>query len=394
MQKSSLYLTVILLVSIVAAFNSCTKKSNGIDNNQVIQTPYSLFFSDTSGGLFNSNDGKIIQHTLFKGDGFPSRAICTVNENILWAKTNLYFSTNNGTNFNHSFDSLPSYPFNSCSGVPLNLNQSMIINIPDWGHVYIVSQDPDPGNFLKVQYSQNVGGERGSWWNDLPDTNGNIGAYGNPDYEISMTSFTLLTNNVLCGYDAVHNRNFYKMKGTYWFEVTANPDSFTTPYIGSPRNHTGITLPYCFRPPASDPGQAWYSYGHLNNRLIAIDNRNCQGGGGYWSDDTGRNWTRYAGLPDAPLLCVSSPFEEICLVGTHGAGLYELNTNTGAFQQQTNNGLGTNIVVRNIAAKENVYKNGKHEKFVYLATNQGIYQSTDGGHKWTKTIPGNFVTIY
>jgi hypothetical protein len=59
-----------------------------------------------------------------------------------------------------------------------------------------------------------------------------------------------------------------------------------------------------------------------------------------------------------------------------------------------NHGLGTNITVRNIIAKERTYKNGVKEQYVYIATDQGIYQSKDGGVNWVRTIAGNYVTVY
>lgn len=397
MVRSSLYLALAVTVA-ATVFFSCNKRVNGVDNSQIIETPYSLFFSDTAGSLFNSNDGKTVQRTLFKADGFPCRSIVTVNGNILWAKNNLFISTNGGKNFNESFDSLTNYPFRTCDSMNYNLNQSMMLNIPDWGMVYTVSSNPDPSNYLGVVFSLNAGGARGSWWGDLPDTNGNIGAYtGN--YPVTMTSYTMLKNGVLCGYDAMHNRNFYRLKTSFWIENTANPDSIFEA-VGTPGRRAGNRLPHReWHYPASGLTStsdtfAWYSYGHYNSRLIAIDNRSCNSGGAYYSDDSGRNWTGYAGLPARPLLCISSPFEEICLIGTDSAGLWFLNNNTNAWQQQTNTGLGKNLVVRNIAFKENIYKNGQHVKFIYLATNQGIYQSNDGGNHWTCTIPGNYVAIY
>src|ERR1035437_9370138 len=98
MQKSSLYATVVALATIIIALSSCLKKVNGINNDTVIETPYSLYFSDTAGALYNSNDGKTIQRTVFKADGFPCHAICIVNNNILWPKGNLLISSDNGTN--------------------------------------------------------------------------------------------------------------------------------------------------------------------------------------------------------------------------------------------------------------------------------------------------------
>jgi len=203
---------------------------------------------------------------------------------------------------------------------------------------------------------------------------------------------------VLCGYDANTNRNFYRTKTTLWSECTANPDSANWPNIGNPFNRSGIPLPHhqVFLSPVVVDSDltAHYSLGHINNRLIAIDNKNCNANGAYYSDDSGRNWTQYQGLPNKPLLCVSSPFDGISLIGTDSAGLYVLNTNTNVWQQQNTNGLGRNLIVRNIAFKENLFKNGTVQKYVYLATNVGIYQSIDGGNNWTLTIPGNFVAVY
>jgi hypothetical protein len=92
-------------------------------------------------------------------------------------------------------------------------------------------------------------------------------------------------------------------------------------------------------------------------------------------------------------LCISAPFDEVCLIGTDSAGLYKYNVNTATWEQN-NNGVTKNLIVRNIAFKENIYKNNIVKKFIYLATNQGIFQSTDGGINWVMTVPGNFVCVY
>jgi hypothetical protein len=405
MQRSSLYGTLALLLAIFVGFYSCTKRVNGINNNQVVETPYSLLFSDTAGALFNSTDGKTIQDNMFKPDGFPCRALCTSGPNILWIKGNMFISMNNGKNFSQAYDFTSNFPFNTCDDAKtMNLNQSMIIDIPDWNMAFATSDDPSSANYVGVTFNLNMHGKRDYWWLDIvdtvvpPATTAEIGDYGGA-YPIRITTFALLKNGTLCGYDVLHNRNFYRTKTTLWKECTANPDS-AVELVGSPYNRSGLRLPHRdVHYPASGLASgtdtlAWYSYGHINNRLIAIDNKNCNGNGAYFSDDLGRTWEHYTGLPNRPLLCVSAPFEEIALIGTDSAGLYVLNTNTGVWEVQTHNGLGTNIVIRNIAFKENVYKNGKHEKFIYLATNQGIYQSTDGGNNWVKTFPGNFVAVY
>lgn len=423
MRKSPIFLTIALLATIIAGFYSCTKKMSGISNNQVVETPFSLFFSDTSGALYSSNDGLVIRKTLFHADGYPSKAICVDGNNILWAKNNLYISTNNGINFNQAYDSLGGlattpyfpppfpnpfanppgsgpavpYPYYACNGLPIEFNQSMIVNIPSWNESFTVSNSIAYNNYVGVVFSLNAGGVIGSWWFDRVDTLGNIGYYG-PNSPITMTSYAYIPgDDMLCGYDGIHNRNFYRFQGTLWNETTSNPDTLTPGEtdFGVAGRWAGVRLPHNNRMYNYQNADttAYYSYGHFNKRLIAIDNKNCSGNGAYYSDDTGHNWIQYQGLPAKPLLCISSPFEEVCLIGTDSAGLWILNANTGAWQQ-SNHGLGTNLVVRNIAFKQNIYKDASVKKYIFLATNKGIYMSSDLGANWTLTIPGNFVTIY
>ena len=171
MQKSSLYLTAALLVGACALLYSC-KKVNGIDNNQVIETPYSLFFADTAGAMYKSNDGLTFEKT-FPADGFPSRALITSGNYLLWCKTNLYYSGNNGLNFNNAFDSLQ-YAANiapwfthAYNGFPIDLNESMIINVPgNPDFVYacsdVVHNPPLSTNYLGIEYNNN-NGVRGNW---------------------------------------------------------------------------------------------------------------------------------------------------------------------------------------------------------------------------------------
>ena len=393
MRKPYLYLaiTVGLLIVLVTGIFSCTR-INGVNNDQVVETPFNLFFGDISGAVYSSNDGANINKEIFEADGYPCKAICVSYNNILLVKQNLYVSTDNGISFNHSYDSSGSYPGKACNGYLLDLNQSMIVNIQDWNKVFIVNDDLDQHNYTGLSYSLYAGGQ-GNWYLGELDTTGHIGDYGPYPY-LSITTMTLMPNGVLAGYDSRHNRNFYRTKTTFFYECTANPDTVSGFYnYGAPYNHSGNHLPY--NDSNSTPIQtgARYSLGHYNNQLIAIDQNNCHTYGAYYSDDTGRNWAPMTGLPNYPLLCVESPFEEVCLVGTAGAGLYILNTNTHTWQAN-NNGLASNLTVRSIVGKQRTYKNGKTVAYIFLATDAGIYQSLDGANTWTLTMPGNFTAIY
>ncbi|MES2701214.1 MAG: hypothetical protein V4649_01165 [Bacteroidota bacterium] len=383
MRKRSLY----FLCAIVAlgGFFSCNR-INGIDNNQVIQTPYSLYFSDSSGALYNSTDGSTFS-VVFPADGQPCRAIATAGMNILWLKRGLYVSSNNGRNFNnsYSYDSLRQDVFRyPCVADSLLLNQTAILDVKGWKNedgspmskVYTVNDDPNivGNNVIGLAASDNKMGAAGWWHPERGDTDGRMFFY--PLY---VTSFTQMKSGPVVGYSALSNRVVYRLEKTLWKETTANPTGL--PGVGVPGADAGTGLP-----------DTAYCIGHYNDRLIALIN-DCPSHGAWFSDDTGRNWSAYSGLPGNTLLCIASPFEQVCLVGTRGAGLYILNTNTGAFQQSVN-GLATNLSVRSITAKQNVFKNGNIQRFIYIATDKGIYQSKDGGINWTLTVQGNFVAIY
>lgn len=382
-------------MAFATAFATGCKRTTGIDNGNVLQTPFSLYYSDTAGAVFNTNDGRNSNGVVFPPDGKSCRALTVSGYNILIAKNNLYYSNNNGKNFNVSYDTLSFFPYTNCEGMHLDMNQSMLLNIPSWGNrVYTMSNSPNSGsNWLGVAFSDQNGAFR-SW-----NLDGGYDTTGTGILPVRMKSLTVLANGVLCGLaysvpsasDTVHHRNFIregKDDAVYtnkWREVTANPDGIAYIYM---KNLAGTPLPP-YGSTYTDTGS--FTLGHLNNRLIAIDG-SCHYGAWY-SDDTGKNWQPYPGIPTGiSLLCIESPWEEVCLVGTARHGLYMLNVHTGMWEQ-SNSGLGTNVTVRNIVGKENIYKNGTVRKFIYLATDQGIYESSDNGRNWTKTIPGNFVGV-
>lgn len=393
MRKSPLFSIFGLLSLVALGTNSC-KKTEGIDNNNAILTPYSLYFADTAGALFKTNDGRTHAGVVFPPDGSTTRALTASGNNLLWAKNKLYVSNNDGNNFNLTYDTLTSYPDFTCSGSSINLNQSMLVNLPRWDNrVYATSETNNPNNWLGLVASDNNGNIR-TWGFDA-----SYDTFGVGTMPVRMKSLTMLADGTLCGLayssathnDLLHLRNFVKagkdanLYTNRWIEVTANPDNLPYVYMG---NMGGRPLPPYG---ATYTDTSYFYLGHLNNRLIAIDAK-CNYGAWY-SDDKGANWQPYSGLPiGTPLLCIEAPFEEVCLVGTAGKGLYILNIQTGQWEPN-NKGLASNLTVRSIAAKQNVYKNGTVRKFIYLATNKGIYESADGGRNWTMTIAGNYVSV-
>lgn len=367
------FLPFLALVGATTLFQGCIKSSTSIDESQVIQTPYSLFFTDNSGAMFVSNDG-IRYKTVVASDGYPDHALITDGANIVRIKKNIMTSTNNGATFNFSYGppDLAAEGFVDALGNSKTLNQSMIINIPKWGHTYVASREITTGQNYFGMAGSVAGSIYLSWGpQNFYDTIEVIDA----SRPVWVTSFTSTKSDTLFAFSAITQ---------------------TTMYRSGPANTWAKT--YATTPIPLDSTKAWYSLGHIGNRIIVIDNKGTAvangGSPAYYSDDRGNSWIAYSGLPSGtPLNCISTPFEQICLVGTEGKGLYTLNMNTNTFQR-IGNGLPADCVVRNIAFKENIYKNGNKKQYVYVATNSGIYQSTDLGFNFVKTIPGNYTTIY
>lgn len=370
MRKVNLFYSLLLLPGLFLA--SCAKKSNTINNGQVIETPYSLYFVDTAGTLYNSNDGQNYK-VIVAADGQPARSIFTMSDRILVAKTALYMSKNNGVNFNVSYDGvkIQNNATSNIRGRKMDLNQSMAIYPDGWSdHAYIATKDPSSANYFGIAWNAN-GGDYNTWvlenWCDSPQVS---------HFFIRTTSFTQLANGTVVAYDANQRMGVYR--------VGLNTGRWREMY------NSGGSIPLGL--PGGSPNGPFFSLGHINNRIIAIDNYGAAGG--YYSDDLGTNWTAYPGLPTGvPLTCTATPFEQVCLVGTDSSGLYKLNINTDVFEPVTN-GLPGNLIIRSITAKQNIYKNDARRQYIFLATNKGIYQSADLGVNWTLTIPGNFVAIY
>lgn len=367
MRKNNLFHSLLLLSALV--IGSCAKTTNTINNSQVIETPYSLYFTDTAGTLFNSTDGKTTK-VVVAADGQPARCIFDLSGNLLTAKNSLYVSNNNGINFNASYPAsfVQSIPRLNIRGRQFDLNQSMAISPTGWSnHAYIATRDPSPANYFGIAWNAS-GGTYGTWVLENYYDSPQVHHFGT----LKVTSFTELENGTVVGYDGRNRGGFYRVNlNSKWQEMY---------------NSSGDD------PLAVPDSPSFFSLGHIKNRMILIDNYGLNGA--KYSDDMGINWNSYPGLPlNTPLISISAPFEQTCLIGTDSAGLYKLNVNTDQFELVLN-GLTANMIIRGITFKENIYKNGLHRQYIYLATNQGIYQSSDMGVNWTRTVPGNFVAIY
>lgn len=324
------------LVFFAAALLQSCKKENGIDNNSVIKKPYSLYAGASNGALLNTNDGTDYR-TIFPADNYPARAIVTYGMNVMFIKGNLHLSVNNG-NFNPKYflvNQLPNW-------------QQMILNVQSHSRLYLSSGDPLTKGIV---YSEDSGM---TWQRDTAWDAGVEGGW--------VTSFTQLKNGVLFAYNDFKDSLYQRDSRT---------DAWT---LAAPNRQQPSGTSYLC---------------HFNNTLTLTDSSGATGV--QYSNDSGKTWTAYNGLPPRKLYATAAPFEKVLLVGTDSMGVYRLEN--GQFVP-SNNGLETNTSVYGIVGKDNIYKNDISKNYIYLATDKGIYRSEDLGFSWARMLEGSFRTVY
>lgn len=258
-------LHTVLLSAVIAgiAASGCKKGSDlEEDNNKVIRTPYSVYFSNMNGALYNTNDGQAYKQ-VFGIDGYPGRALISLGSNLLWAKENLHLSKDGGYKFN---------PVNRDLH-PKATWQSLIINA-------------GKSAFLATRSGIQESKDSGDVWE--------AGTHGNP---LDVISFARLSSGVLYASD---------LFGGIWELKDLNP---TTQWTS-----IGAATPY----PAGV-----YHLTNFNNSLIAGD---TSGANGVWySANGGVDWAQYSGLPlNQEIRSMHSPLGQGLLVGLDSAGIYRL----------------------------------------------------------------------
>ncbi len=342
MRRISDVLKISMFALTAFAFQSC-QKNNGIDNNQVITKPFTMYIIDSLGTIYNTNDGSDYKQIIFPADGIPPRSLVTSGTGMIMIKSspNAFMSTNEGKQFNITYNRVNSSAFHS----------SMILDVPSFNNrVYMASSDGKG-----IVYAEKVAVDD-TW---ITDNDNGL------DAGASITSFTQLENGKLVAFDDPNRAIYVKDDVTTgWTKKLAN---------GLP---TGT-------------GQFFIS--HYGDNIIAAD---ATGADGVWfSTDQGDNWTQYSGLPaNVAIHSVYAPFEKALIVGLEGYGAYRLPLGSTTFQSSSI-GFDVNTTVRSIVGKYNYYKNDSKVEYVYVAANTGIYVSRDNGSNWTKLKTGNFYLI-
>ena len=265
------------LVIAMAANTGC-KRDNGINNEQVIRTPHSLFFSDSIGTLFNTNGnlnkGSLIVRTAFQGDGTEIRSFVTTGPIIVEVKRNVHRSDDDAQNFN---------PTDSTANL-LAHGPTALVNYPSQMRMYLLSI---AGRSLK--YSDN----QGLTWTketafDTAITN---------NYIPFMVSLTMLGNGEMYARDDFNSILYKKPNKTADWNVVSSLDTI--------RGH--------------------YFLGRINNTLIMADrdDTNTNGKRILFSNNGGQSWTPYSGVPNnRKIYTVDAPFGQGLLAGFANVGIY------------------------------------------------------------------------
>jgi hypothetical protein len=339
------FLPTVLFASFLSllALPGCKKESTvGIDNDQVVKTPYSLYVANSAGWLLNSNDGQTYS-SIFPPDGYAPSLILTSGSNLLFLKDNLHLSTNNGKNFNPVYTLTNKFPW-----------QSMAYDAKYQGVVYIASKS---GNGIAISK------DNGAHWAD--DVNW---APNNPPvFEIS--SFAGLPSGAVFAYSNINNLMFKKDNAS--------------------ANWTPVTNEGFF------PVDGAEFYLSSNSSTLFLTDHN--GIGGVWySVDQGFHWLPYdlGQLPgNHHWNCAVSPQEgSSLLVGTDSLGVYRADQNNKFVSATV--GLEKNTTVYSMTLKQNTYKNDAVRNFVFIASNKGVYRSEDNGQTWDKMTTGEFDGVY
>ncbi len=291
----SFALTSVVLIAV--SLSGC-RKENGIDNNQVIQTPYSLFVSDSSGGLMVTNDGEMYRE-IFKPDGISDRGLLVSGTNLLWAKDRLYLNEKN-TAFNPTFNTLP---------LPANAKwSSMLLHSDKQKRVYVPSTIGSG-----IYYSEDDGK---TWKDDTTTLGGGLA---------TVSSFAETSDGILYAYDNVNHRAFVRLSST---------------------------VPWATQNNLLSPSGTFQLIGYQKT-LVAYDYSGTTGA--WYSVDTGKSWKQFTGIPTGERLrCAVAPFGDNLLIGSESGKVYRLDN--GTFISSSGEGIESESIVRGLAAKRNIYK--------------------------------------
>lgn len=335
--RSSILYTLALMFMLGAALQGCKKPSPlSIDNNQVIQKPFTLYVADSNGAIWHTNDGVNFNQVQGRGSGggVHTWSVMLSDTVILQVQTGVIsVSDDNGRNFNAL----------SGEGFSINPNsywQSQILDVPSFNRIYLAALD-------------------GTYYSD---SNGKMYTWRRDGSGPGMNSFTQLKDGTLVGHDGAGG--IYTLS-----DITATWQSLgTAPFTSAATTYLS----------------------HFGNMIIGADY--ASNGVWYYNNST---WTQFTGLPaDAKVLSMTNAFDQALLVGTESHGIFRVVPHASSAFEASSEGLLSGAKIFGLTAKSNVYKNGAVKQYIFASTTKGVFRSEDLGKNWVQAFDRNCAAIY
>lgn len=360
-------------IALVALTLQGCNRDGGLDNLNVITKPYSLFFADTSGAIFSTNDGQRFEKVMGP-DRADVQTLATSGKNVLMVKarsTTLFVSDGGmglNANFNPSFSDIN----------PLAFGTSLLINLPGYNdtgaagvkdRIYISS---NPLTKTRGLFYQDHNANRDSLWlpvADFAQITSNVKEY------VSATSFARLENGTVVAFDnstrlvwtKPNLQNAWKLSNLVVGGAISNNNTPTNPKT--------------------------YIIAQKNDILaVSVDAGSANTGGIWRSINNGITFDKMPSFPgDTAITCAAAPFGKVLIACTRHSGIWRF-TGTGGTWVPANVGLKDGARIYAISFQDNKFKNDKSGEYVFVGTSDGVYRSDDLGQTWIQmdvpAVPG------
>ncbi len=336
---------LLLFVTAFTLVGTSCKKYNQVDNSGTVKTPYTLFIGGFYGTMHKTNDG-LYFNNLFPTDNSCVRQIIVADSNLLYLKENLYVSDNEGQSFK------------VC-------NQNVIPFMDAFYKYYL----PNTGLYNKTERKVYICVKNGvEVSSDLGKTFSAETNWATPFPAGEMpTSVTLTDNGTM--YLMIDSTNqFVKAPGGQWAAVAQDgvndlPTDTTTWYVS--KSH---------------------------DTLFAVDfnGRN----GIFYSTNFGADWATISGIPKKrKILFANQPeFSDNFYVGIDSGGLYRLD-GANFFFNTAGAGMPWSTKVSYVEGKRIIYRTDVVRKYLFAATDEGLFISETGGLDWRVLRTGSYSTL-